>query len=145
MSFKSLIGERINGLFIGNDNWTILFRTINGRYLQFNTENDCCNQVWFNHISGLDCITSAENRLFDLMAGAEVLSVEDKGWERLGSDEDEFNVIDDGFWTITTTRGRIDIEVRNSHNGYYGGNVADAGIYYSTKHVSGCKQVTDDF
>jgi hypothetical protein len=50
-----------------------------------------------------------------------VTGVEDKGWTE--DREDGYDVIQDGFWTIATDRGYIDLEVRNSHNGYYGGSV----------------------
>jgi len=52
-----------------------------------------------------------------------VLDSEDKGWnDNRANPEDKYDVIQDGFWTIRTDRGYIDIEVRNSHNGYYGGS-----------------------
>jgi hypothetical protein len=49
--------------------------------------------------------------------------VESKGWTADRGDENGYDVIQDGFWTISTDRGYIDLEVRNSHNGYYGGSV----------------------
>ena len=63
-----------------------------------------------------------EGNVFDILRGAEVNFVEEKGWSENVEDED-YEVIQDGFWTIHTSRGYIDIEVRNSHNGYYGGSV----------------------
>jgi hypothetical protein len=62
-----------------------------------------------------------EGNLFDILRGAMVTGVEDKGWTE--DREDGYDVIQDGFWTISTDRGYIDLEVRNSHNGYYGGSV----------------------
>jgi hypothetical protein len=62
-----------------------------------------------------------EGNLFDILRGAMVTGVEDKGWTE--DREDGYDVIQDGFWTIATDRGYIDLEVRNSHNGYYGGSV----------------------
>jgi hypothetical protein len=62
-----------------------------------------------------------EGNLFDILRGAMVTAVEDKGWTE--DREDGYDVIQDGFWTIATDRGYIDLEVRNSHNGYYGGSV----------------------
>jgi hypothetical protein len=78
--------------------------------------------VWFNHITGVECV--GEGNVFDLIRGALVLDTEDKGWnDNRNGDEHGYEVIQDGFWTIRTDRGYIDIEVRNSHNGYYGGSV----------------------
>ena len=120
--FNILRGERINGLLIGNDSWTLVIRTTGGKFFRFDTENDCCNSVWFNHINGVDIL--GEGNSFDLIRGALVTGVEDKGWGENRSDEDGYEVVQDGFWTIRTDRGYIDIEVRNSHNGYYGGSVS---------------------
>ena len=118
--FNVLVGKRINGLFIGDDDWALVFRDINQRYYCFRTENDCCNTVWFNHVNGVSTVLG-EGNLFDVLRGAMVTGVEDKGWTE--DREDGYDVIQDGFWTIATDRGYIDLEVRNSHNGYYGGSV----------------------
>ena len=118
--FNVLVGKRINGLFIGDDAWALVFRDINGRHYCFRTKNDCCNTVWFNHVNGVETVLG-EGNLFDILRGAMVTAVEDKGWTE--DREDGYDVIQDGFWTIATDRGYIDLEVRNSHNGYYGGSV----------------------
>ena len=139
--FKELIGKRINGIFLGNDRWTLAFRDTEGRWYRFDTSNDCCNTVWVNHISGVDCVRRGGD-VFDLMRGALVTGAEDKGWGENRSDE-EYEVVQDGFWTIRTDRGYIDIEVRNSHNGYYGGSFdpSDEGV----GNISDLEEVTDDF
>ena len=138
--FNILRGERINGLFVANDKWTLVFRTTEGRYHRFNTGNDCCNSVWFNHVNGVDILGKGNS--FDLLRGATVLEVEAKDFERQ-ADEAEYEVIDDAFVTIRTDRGYIDLEVRNSHNGYYGGT-----IEYDEDGITGLDdlvQVFEDF
>lgn len=139
--FNVLVGKRINGLFIGDDDWALVFRDINQRYYCFRTENDCCNTVWFNHVNGVETVLG-EGNLFDVLRGAMVTGVEDKGWTE--DREDGYDVIQDGFWTIKTDRGYIDLEVRNSHNGYYGGSVK-----YDEESkidaISGLRAVTTDF
>ncbi len=139
--FNVLVGKRINGLFIGNDKWTLVFRDIAGRRYRFDTENDCCNSVWFNHVSGVNIL--GEGNSFDLLRGVEVLAVESKGWGDNRSDEDGYEVVQDAFWTIRTNRGYIDLEVRNSHNGYYGGSVSynkdDSG------RLADLELITEDF
>lgn len=142
-TFNVLRGERINGMLIGNDGWTLVIRTTGGKYFRFDTENDCCNSVWFNHINGVETVLG-EGNSFDLIRGALVLDVEDKGWGENRDDEDGYEVVQDGFWTIRTDRGYIDIEVRNSHNGYYGGSVSfvdDADL----SNISDLADVTTDF
>jgi hypothetical protein len=139
--FNVLVGKRINGLFIGDDDWALVFRDINGRHYCFRTENDCCNTVWFNHVNGVETVLG-EGNLFDVLRGAMVVEVEDKGWT--DDREDGYDVIQDAFWTIKTDRGYIDLEVRNSHNGYYGGSVK-----YDEESkidaISGLRAVTTDF
>ena len=120
--FNVLVGKRINGLFIGDSAWALVFRDINGRHYCFRTENDCCNTVWFNHVNGVETVLG-EGNVFDILRGAMITAVESKGWTDDRTDEDGYDVIQDGFWTIATDRGYIDLEVRNSHNGYYGGSV----------------------
>lgn len=133
---QELTGHRINGIFLGNDAWTLVFRTVDGRWLRFDTKNDCCNNVWFNHITGVEAV--GEGHVFDMLRGAEVLEVISKGWSENVESED-YEVIQDGFWTIHTSRGYIDIEVRNSHNGYYGGSVE----FNEEDGISGIEDLTE--
>lgn len=139
--FKVLVGERINGIFTANDRWSLIFRTTEGKWHRFDTENDCCNSVWFNHITGTAAV--GDGNVFDLLRGAVVTGVEDKGWGENRDNEDGYEVVQDGFWTIKTDRGYIDIEVRNSHNGYYGGSVAynDNGV----DDITDMEEVKEDF
>lgn len=147
--FNNLIGKRINAIFMGDDDWTIVFRTVEGTHYQYQTQKDCCNTVWVNHLSGMRALGAGDNNSFDLLRGAMVLSAEDKEWteNRNWADDDggEYgDVIQDGFYTITTDRGQIDIEVRNSHNGYYGGSF-DEVENVALDSIDNLKQVFDDF
>jgi hypothetical protein len=117
--FKNLIGERINSILLRDDRERIIFQTIEGREYHYYTSGDCCNTVWINHMTGVDVL--GEGNTFDLLRGALVTGAEDKGWGENRS-EGDWDVVQDGFFTLKTDRGYIDFEVRNSHNGYYGGN-----------------------
>jgi hypothetical protein len=150
--FQPLVSEYINGLFIGNDQWTIVFRTAGGKYFRFDTQKDCCNSVWYNHISGIEVVLGVpDNNVFDLLSGALVTGVEEKGWSTAQEEQPLTDskyvceeVIEDGFWSIYTDRGQIDIEVRNSHNGYYGGSISY--VFPTEFHkIENLKQVTKDF
>jgi len=122
-TFTDLVGKRIVDVLTNADNTVLAFRTSEGRYMAYCTSGDCCNTVWFNHATGLDTVLG-EGNVFDLLRGAVVTGAEDKGWdENRNADEHGYEVIQDGFWTLRTDRGYIDFEVRNSHNGYYGGHV----------------------
>jgi hypothetical protein len=141
--FNVLVGKRINGLFIGASAWALVFRDINGRHYCFRTENDCCNTVWFNHVNGVETVLG-EGNVFDILRGAMVTGVESKGWTDDRTDEDGYDVIQDGFWTIATDRGYIDLEVRNSHNGYYGGSVV-YDVESDMSKIENLQAVTEDF
>lgn len=97
--------------------------------------------MWFNHINGVDILGTGNS--FDLLRGAQVLEVESKDFERLINTDDAYECIDDAFITIRTDRGYIDLEVRNSHNGYYGGsiNYDDSGV----ADILDLEQVVEDF
>lgn len=140
--FRELIGKRINGIFTGNDRWTLAFRDTEGKWYRYDTANDCCNSVFINHITGVECVHSTGD-VFDLMRGALVIGAEDKGWGDNRSDQDGYEVIQDGFWTIRTDRGYIDIEVRNEHNGYYGGSFDSSDE--TIEKVEDLQQVLQDF
>jgi hypothetical protein len=140
--FNVLVGKRINGLLLGNDAWTLVVRDVTGQHYRFDTSNDCCNIVWFNHINGVDVLGKGD--VFDLLRGAEVLAVEAKGWGENRDGEPGYDVVQDGFWTLRTDRGYIDIEVRNSHNGYYGGRV-DYNEELDLSDVEDLRPVTEDF
>ena len=143
-TFKNLVGQRINGIFLGNENWCLVFRTVEGRWFRYDTSNDCCNSVWINHMSGVEI--AGDNNSFDLLRGALVLSAEDRGWNDNREDETGYDVVQDGFWCITTDRGYIDIEVRNSHNGYYGGELSEVDIeVHPLSEVENLHQVFEDF
>jgi hypothetical protein len=92
-------------------------------------------------VSGANILN--QGNIFDLLRGVEVLAVEAKGWTEDREDEEGYEVVQDGFWTIKTDRGYIDIEVRNSHNGYYGGSVSYHGTTVGV--LDDLEQITQDF
>ena len=141
--FNVLVGKRINGLFIGDSAWSLVFRDINGRHYCFRTKNDCCNTVWFNHVNGVETVLG-EGNVFDILRGAMITGVESKGWTDDRTDENGYDVVQDGFWTIATDRGYIDLEVRNSHNGYYGGSV-EYDAESDMSKIENLQAVTEDF
>ncbi len=118
--FKNLIGERINSILLNEDNNRLIVRTIHGREFHYYTSGDCCNTVWINHMTGVNVL--GEGNTFDILRGALVTGAEDKGWNDNRESDSGYDVIQDGFFTLMTDRGYIDFEVRNSHNGYYGGS-----------------------
>jgi hypothetical protein len=126
---NKLVGKRINGIFLNEDNTKVVFRTIEDERIGFYVHGDCCNTVYINHFQGVDVVGNGNS--FDLLRGALVTEVEEKEWVTLDEedevDEDSWTdeCVEDGFFTISTTQGYIDFEVRNEHNGYYGGHLEE--------------------
>ena len=123
-----LVGKRINGIFLNEDNTQVVFRTIEDECIGFYVHGDCCNTVYINHFQGVDVI--GEGNTFDILRGALVTAVEEKEWVAIDDSEQDEDVwsdecVEDGFFTIRTNRGYIDFEVRNEHNGYYSGHLSD--------------------
>lgn len=124
---QKLVGKRINGIFLNEDSTNVVFRCVGGEYLGFYVHGDCCNTVYINHFQGNDVI--GDGNTFDLIRGALVIGTEEKEWVTIddGDEDDTWSgdVVEDGFFTIKTDRGYIDFEVRNEHNGYYGGHISE--------------------
>lgn len=139
--FSSLIGRRIVKMQT-NDRKDLLafyvtnpvdrFESLNIQVEVYATENDCCNEVWFNHISGVD-----------IAGGAVVKDVIEKTWTPVDPTRQE--VEEAILWTLKTDKGYIDIEVRNSHNGYYGGDVCKVEQPSHYDHQEMFTDVTEDF
>ncbi|AJI08562.1 hypothetical protein AK40_6171 (plasmid) [Bacillus cereus 03BB108] len=134
-----LVGKTIEKVFIGEDNWSLRFITDNG-VIEWNTENDCCNEVWFEHMDDLEALV-----------GATVIEVEGDRWgewEDISEEDESDEVLEQAFWKIKTNKGVCTIEVRNSHNGYYGGRVneelSECGREDFENHDD-WKKVTEEF
>ena len=108
---KALKGKTINEVYISDDKVWLKFELANGKYVLYKARNECCNDVWFNHISGLKSLL-----------GAKVLSVHKKPMIEKATPTKQGE--DDIYgWTIITANGYFDVEMRNSSNGYYGGHL----------------------
>lgn len=69
----------------------------------------CCASCWIEHVDGIDPI------------GATITGVIDNGWSVM---EDYTEEVDEkGLYALETDRGVIQIDMRLSHNGYYGGEL----------------------
>jgi len=112
MAIKELIGKVINKVYISDDHVLLKFTCIDRESIIYVAEADCCNDVWFNHINGLQNLI-----------GAVVISVHDKPTieDATPTKQDEDIIYG---WTVVTANGYFDVEMRNSSNGYYGGTLS---------------------
>jgi hypothetical protein len=74
----------------------------------YESEGDCCAHAWVESV----------NAIAELPAT--IMGVE-SGNAETEEEGDYGDVLDICFYSIRTTRGHVDVELRISHNGYYGG------------------------
>lgn len=134
-------GKIVDSVFIettknGYNSQEILYISVSGVVHRFFVEGDCCSRSWIEHIHGIEAII-----------GHPILS-----WfpEYLGGDDISSQTDRDNgdqtlqyIYTITTTAGRFDIDMRNSSNGYYEGNLEYAGTVDDVPETA--KRVTEDY
>jgi hypothetical protein len=113
-TFTRLHNELMTELAINEDNTVLRFTDCFGIQHHFMAVGDCCSQSWVEHIDGVEVLSSAT-----------ITEMED-----VGGDEDETLCNQDGheyvkvyFFKFKTTLGYATIEMRNSSNGYYGGEM----------------------
>lgn len=108
---KELIGKKITGLRINEDQSLLVFDTDQGP-VGYVAEGDCCSESWFADITGVSALL-----------GGTVQMVSEV-------DLDDYNVNDGRTrqeydevygYKLTTDKGYADIVFRNSSNGFYGG------------------------
>lgn len=115
---NALIGKTINAMKIAEDKKAILFETTEGN-LVARADGDCCSSTWIENIelpvNGFP---------------AKVISVEDLDLPNKKTKNEDYDVIAFYGCKITTDKGDIVIDYRNSSNGYYGGNLCWPGDDY---------------
>lgn len=79
--------------------------------VRWEAEGDCCSSSWIEHIEGVENLTGQTI----LSASAVNGPVEE--------DHPEYECLRTYFYKLVTTAGYLDIDMRNSSNGYYGGSL----------------------
>ncbi|MDZ5480356.1 hypothetical protein FC683_01235 [Bacillus cereus] len=133
-----LIGKIIEKVYIGNDDWSLRFVTNDG-VIEWNTEGGCSNSVWFEHLDDLDVLIDA--------TVIEIVGDRWGEWEDITQKDDE-ELVEQAFWKIKTNKGVCTIEVRNSHNGFYGGRVIEKMSIHTEEYFeidTDWKEVTEEF
>lgn len=123
-----LVGKTINAILIAKDKEAIRFDTDGGEIIA-KCDSDCCSYTWVEHIE-----------LPALGFPSKVVSVESLGLPGSEDNHPEHDCLQVYGLKITTDRGEIVIDYRNSSNGYYGGSLAwpgqchYGGVYGQNKH-----------
>lgn len=119
MKQNILIDSIIWDMKIADDEQAILFVTDKGNVVA-RADGDCCSYTWIEHIELVSF-------------PAKVMNVEDIDMPNLSSSEEEEqsgDYIEYYGCKITTDKGHIIIDYRNSSNGYYGGFLVWPGDDY---------------
>lgn len=135
MSFKELIGHKIEKVYQGIDDNNVLFEVSTGvyKYYLYETVAECCNSVYIQSINGVkNLINGTVNDVIE---------------------KDSYNIEEESgtrcyiFWTIVTDKGYCDIEIRNDYEYYeyyeYYGDIEFAGNQVETS--KGFKELLEDF
>lgn len=110
MKIEHLVGSVIKTVSMNEDKTEIRFDFEDARLpLVIKAYGDCCSNSWFEHLAG-----------FEALIGHKVVEVVDRPMPE-GTNDPNDQYIQYYGWTIVTARGRADLEMRNSSNGYYGG------------------------
>ena len=106
-----LVGRSILSMKIAEDKKAILFETDQGQVIA-KADGNCCSDTWIEHIE-----------LPVMGFPSKVLSVDDLDMPQV-EESGEYEVIQVYGCKISTDKGDVVIEYRNSSNGYYGGNLS---------------------
>jgi len=118
MSENVLVRKILTGMKIAADKQAILFQTTDGDIVAY-ADADCCSHTWVEHIE-----------LPALGFPALVTEARDLDLNKPGVDDPELEYVQFYGFKVSTTRGDIVIDYRNSSNGYYGGNLVWPGEHF---------------
>lgn len=124
-AFDALIGKKI--VSVSTDSRSITFRTDEG-VLEADAAGSCCSHSWFEHISDTGAIVGeVVTQIHEYSSGLLDLHEHTDFCVNQCENEDAAAAADGRLkaysWRIQTARGGLDLEMRNSSNGYYGGYV----------------------
>lgn len=113
LDISILLGQELKEAYAANDE--VNFVTVNGRHYRLYHEQDCCESVYVEDISGdlSDLIGSP------LLMAEEVSNAEDPG--PLSNSEESYTWT---FYKFATAKGYVTIRFYGSSNGYYSERVS---------------------
>lgn len=114
--FVGLVGKTVDAVYYHAGNSVLAMVTADGEVHGFSAYGDCCANAYFE---------APEQAGFDQIIGHEVTACDERGGGTFEGDDVANDVT---FYSIKTARGVADVELRVSHNGYYGGDVAPTKV-----------------
>lgn len=133
-TFHALIGKTVTAVHLTEDRTALTFTTDSGD-VEYVTDGDCCSHSWVEHLSdekaviGSPVVSVTEYKDGETLESAHARDCEGKDEPRRpegnwGTGRCYCECIRSYGWRIQTATGGLDIEVRNSSNGFYGGSMA---------------------
>lgn len=113
-----LIGKTISSIKIADDKEAILFVTQDGEVIA-RCDADCCSNTWIEHVE-----------LPALGLPAKVIAVDNLDLPGSDDNHPDYDCLQVYGCKITTDKGQIVIDYRNSSNGYYGGDLVWPDDYF---------------
>ena len=126
-----LVGKRVKALYMHSDKTVLRLDLFGAKPVYLTATGDCCSQSWFEHVEGLA-----------YLVGATVAIVEMR--EMPEQTEHDGDCIQYYGWSIKTDKGQCELEMRNSSNGYYGGE-CEIGNEPCHEYEGKLAKVTEDF
>jgi len=108
---KDLEGKTIGGLKINDEKDALFFDIKGGISIVVSAVGDCCSKSWFEHIEGVEALI-----------GKKIVKVVERDMPGPKEYDEGNGLIQFYGWTLELDSGeRVDFEMRNDSNGYYGG------------------------
>lgn len=106
-TFNQLIGSKIDAAFINDDKFSIILVSEDKKFL-ITHDQQCCESISFENISGTDNLLNAT-----------INNIHIKEWNYNGVRSGVDDYIGSFGITITTDKGYVDFEVRETGSGNY--------------------------
>ena len=119
MKTNPLVGKTLVGVDVADDKRAMRFRLSDGSGVVVKADGDCCSDTW---IESVEMPTEIP---------ATVLSVENIDLPGSCVSHPEYDCLQVYGLKVVTDKGTMIVDYRNSSNGYYGGNLAWPGEYFS--------------
>lgn len=129
------IGKTIASVWINPDRTVIKFAFTDGTTASLATGAECCSETWIEHVSEFNYAIGATITYTYTTDIGEVIPTRQEC-------DQLYSASIGGSRADYPVSIRLDIEFRNSSNGYYGGNIEWTLYDYD---VSGWSELTEDF
>lgn len=116
---NQLLNKKIVKMQIASDKEALLFVTEDDQQLVIRVDGDCCSHSWIESVE-----------LPALGLPFTIIACDDLDMNKEPLENDEYECLQFYGAKITTDKGDLVIDYRNSSNGYYGGNIVWPGDKY---------------